>query len=91
MYNAGYAPHGYAPPYAMPGYPLARTTGWDIVGADPAPAPAPAAATPSFLDKTKAFLGEPNSLIGVKNGYILGGAVVLGVVWYGHAEGWFGR
>lgn len=47
-------------------------------GADPAPAP---------LDQLKAFMEKET--MGVKNKFLLGGAVVLGVGYYGYTKGWF--
>ena len=79
--SIGYGP-GYNP-YALAYYP--GSAGSSIVGADAA-----APATESFLDKTKAFLNDDKPL-GVKNGYLLAGAAVIGLVWYGSSEGWFGR
>lgn len=71
-----YAP-AYAPAYAgRPGYsPMV------LVGAD-------AAAEPGLWEKTKTFLGTENTIIPVKNGYLLGGAAIVGVGIY---YGWFGK
>lgn len=43
------------------------------------------------FDKFKTTLAEPNSLTGVKNGYLLGGAAALGLIWYGYSKHWYGK
>lgn len=50
------------------------------VGADPA-------AEPTLTDKVKNFLNAQNSLLGVQNKWIVGGAAVVGIGLY---AGWFG-
>jgi hypothetical protein len=57
-----------------------------VFGADPN-----APATPSALDKFKAAMGAQNSIVPVKNGYLLGGGIAAGLLIYGSAKGWFGR
>jgi hypothetical protein len=74
---------GLAPmPPFTPGY------GMSVFGADPTPAPTPAA-TPSALDRFKAAMGAQNSIVPVKNGYLLGGSLALALLIYGSYEGWF--
>lgn len=73
--NYGYAPAGFAP---------GRQGGYSpmvLVGAD-------AAAEPSFIDKAKTFLDTENSIVHVKNGYLVAGAAVIGAGIY---FGWFGK
>jgi hypothetical protein len=41
----------------------------------------------SLTEKAKAWLGAQNSVVPVKNGYIVAGAAVLGIGLY---AGWFG-
>jgi hypothetical protein len=88
----GFSPYGsqpaFAPPYANPAA-LAGPQQWSIVGADAPPAPAPAPAGQTFTDKAKAFLG--NQTFGVKNGYLLAGATVVGLGAWGWHAGWFGK
>ena len=67
-------------PYAA----AARRYGYAPMVAVGADAPDPN----SFTEKAKAFLSAQNSVIPVKNGYIVGGALVLGVGLY---AGWFGK
>lgn len=43
----------------------------------------------SLADKTKRVLGEENSLLRVKNGYLLGAAVLAGLGYYGYVNRWF--
>lgn len=78
---AGFQPYaGYGNPYA-----LAPLGGWDIVGADPVPAP-----QKTFMEKTKDFLAE-ESIGGIKNGYLLGGAAAIGAIWWAYSAGYFGK
>ena len=49
-------------------------------GADPA-------APPTTLDNLKAFMTK--TTMGVQNQYLIGGALVLGVGYYGYTKGWF--
>jgi hypothetical protein len=86
MYNYGYGmgmnvgcptpPPNYGLAYAGGGYPLAFGAAGD------------ATAEKSFTDKAKDFLGEENSLVGVKNGYILGGAAAAGLLYLAYAKRW---
>jgi hypothetical protein len=66
------------PPFPGVGYPMA------VFGAD-------ATAQPTTMDKIKTALGAQNSVIPVKNGYLLAGAGAIAVLIYGSYEGWFGR
>jgi hypothetical protein len=91
-------PVGYAPPpgYVPPGYAPARVgamvpfhdivgangyRAYDIVGQD--------TADKSTWQKVKDWGNK--TTFGVKNKYLVGGAVVIGVAWYGYYAGWFGR
>lgn len=67
----------YRSPYAA----MARVPGRNIIGAD-------AKAEKGIVDKTKDFLGE-EGLFGVKNGYLLGGAALVGLAIYGKSQRWF--
>jgi|APFre7841882590_1041340.scaffolds.fasta_scaffold00120_14 hypothetical protein len=44
-------------------------------------------AEPGALDKLKAFMDKETA--GVKNKYLVGGALALGVGYYGYTKGWF--
>ena len=44
-------------------------------------------AEPSTLDNLKAFMEKETA--GVKNKYLVGGALALGVGYYGYTKGWF--
>lgn len=44
-------------------------------------------AEPGALDKLKAFMDKETA--GVKNKYLVGGAIALGVGYYGYTKGWF--
>lgn len=86
----GYVPSmgGYAPSamgYAPPAYPMSTVGRWDIVGADATPTAPP---DEGIVAKTKTFLGKET--VGIKNGYLLAGAVALGTIYYGSTKGWFG-
>lgn len=89
MYN--YArPAAFQQPFLPPFTP---NYGMAVFGQDaPAPAPAPApAATGTMWNKFTTALGQQNSIVPVKNGYLLGGAAALGLVIVGSYEGWFGK
>ena len=80
----GYAPFNpaaaaaYAPPAPM--YPMARhPMGMTFIGAE--------TEKPGLWDRTKEALNRETA--GVKNGYWLGGAALLGLAWYGHSQRWF--
>lgn len=73
--------------YAGQAYPLATLQGlggYSIVGQGTAQP------EKSMTDKAKDFLNK-ESVGGIKNGYLLGGAAALGAIWYGYSAGWFGR
>lgn len=88
MNQVGCAPYPYNPaaayaaPFAGPAFaaPLAR---YDIVGQV-----TPAAPATSYTQKVKNFLNDETA--GLKNGYWLAGAAVVGLGIYGYQEGWFG-
>jgi hypothetical protein len=83
------APYGGGPHGVWPGW------GYDIVGQAPPPAPttpqtpADAAAQESLTDKGKRFLQKET--FGVKNQNWLIGAAVVGLLYYGYEEEWFGK
>ena len=55
----------------------AQVSGYPRFGADPA-----TTTTPSLLDRAKTFLTAQNATVNVKNGYLLAGAAVAGLVVY---------
>lgn len=70
---------GYAPAQAYGRYAMQppQTGGSDsIFGADP-----------TALDKLKDFMNKETA--GVKNKFLVAGAVALGVGYYGYTKGWF--
>lgn len=79
-FNPAFAAYG-APAAPAAGYAMAPYGGYGMVafGADP---PAP-----TFTDKAKAFLDDKT--LGVQNKYLLGGATVGALLWYGAGAGWF--
>lgn len=70
----------YANPYA---YAARRAYGYTPMVAFGATDPN----APSTLDNVKTWLGTQNSIVPVKNGYIVAGAAVVGIGLY---AGWFG-
>lgn len=99
FYGTPFAPGYY--PSGIPFYP--EYAGFypgpvDIVGQGalrPGPMTAPGGAeappAPSVLDKTRNFLSSSNTTTGIKNGYLVAGALAIGLAWYGHSKHWFGK
>lgn len=81
MTNYGVAP--YTPNYARTQQgALARRASTGAAVVDPN-------APPTTWEKTKAWFDE--TTLSVPRKYLAGGAVALGVIYYGHTAGWFGK
>ena len=79
-----HGPSFLSPPFPYPGGYYAPMA---VFGAD---APAPTT-QPGMLDKFKTAMAAQNSVIPVKNGYLLAAGVVGGIAVIGSAEGWWGK
>lgn len=77
--------YSYPAPYGLPNnFYMQRAPVYPVAfGADAPPK------DETLTDKVKRVLGEQNSLTGVKNGYLLGGAAALGLLYYGSTHRWF--
>lgn len=72
---------GQAVPPQQRYYPAYGQGGYSIVGADTPPA------TPTLTDKAKTFLND--TTFNVQNKYLLGGAALLGAIWWAHSKRMF--
>lgn len=72
--------------YAIPNSTVRQATQYASRGGNAMSAPM-TGADPTLTDKLKTFMDSQT--MGVANKYLIGGALVLGVGYYGYTKGWF--